>query len=155
MALVSFRTTTDPRDGIAAHPVVRDLTDSYPGFDRWYLGTALPDLASGRGRMVVAEQDGQVVGISLGKVSPGETKLRCIRVVPRLRGRGIGVGLVDRMLVELGCDRPLCTVPQDLLHDHATTFVNRYGFALTEVARGLYRPGRLEYVFNGTPSTER
>jgi len=150
MALIGYRWAGDPREGKAAYAVVRDLTDSYPGFESWFFGTAMPDLATGRGRMLLAEQDGQVVGLALGKRDDTETKLRCLRVVPRLRGRGIGAGLVDRMLEGLGCDRPLVTVPQDMLHEHAATFVNRYGFALTRVERGLYREGRLEYVFNGS-----
>jgi GNAT superfamily N-acetyltransferase len=149
MALVSYRWADDGREGRAAFEVVRDLTDSYPGFAAWFFGTAMPDLATGRGRMLLAEQDGGVVGLALGKRDPKETKLRCLRVVPRMRGRGIGVGLVDRMLAELGCDRPLVTVPQDMLHEHAATFVNRYGFGLTAVERGTYREGRLEYIFNG------
>lgn len=149
MALVTFRWSDDPRDGPGAYAAVRDLTDSYPGFSEWFFGTAMPDLASGRGRMLLAEQDGTVVGLALGKRDPAETKLRCLRVVPGMRHRGIGLGLLDRMLRELGCDRPLVTVPQDMLHEHATTFVNRYGFALTAVERGTYRAGRLEYVFNG------
>ncbi len=149
MALVTLRTSRSRADALRAFALVRDLSASYPGFGAWYHGKAVPDLATGAGTMVIAEQDGEVVGLALGKRGPGETKLRCIRVAPRLRGRGLGPRLIDGVLSELGCDRPLCTVPQEMLHDYATTFVNRYGFALTEVVRGMYRADRLEYVFNG------
>ena len=149
MALVTLRASRSPADAARAFAVVRDLSASYPGFARWYAEKVLPDLASGAGTMTLAEQDGEVVGLALGKRTPSETKLRCIRVVPRLRGRGLGPRLIDGALAQLGCDRPLCTVPEEMLHEYATTFVNRYGFSLTEVARGMYRESRLEYVFNG------
>lgn len=149
MALVHFRKSNAAADALAAYAIIRDLTDSYPGFDDWFFRKALPDIEAGRGSMILAEQDSQIVGVVLGKRTPEETKLRCIRVVPRMRGRGLGLSLIDRMLADLDCAKPVVTVPQDLLHDYSRPFVNRYGFALTEVAKGLYRPGRLEYVFNG------
>ncbi|KWT98009.1 hypothetical protein APY03_0680 [Variovorax sp. WDL1] len=37
---------------------------------------------------------------------------------------------------------------EEMLHIYSRAFVNRYGFALSAVENGRYRPGRLEYAFN-------
>lgn len=35
-----------------------------------------------------------------------------------------------------------------MLHDYSRVFVERYGFSLNKVHKGLYRKGKLEYSFN-------
>jgi len=149
MALVTYRSSSDPAEAIAILPMIENIEVCYPNFRRWYLDKAVPDLASGKGRMILAEQDGQVVGVALGKRDEDERKLRCLRVEQRLRSRGIGSHLIDRILKELGTDRPLCTVSEEMMHDLSRLMVNGFGFHLTSVEKGAYRPGKLEYVFNG------
>ena len=88
------------------------------------------------------------MGVAVGKNLPHEKKLRCLRVAPEYRSRGIGHHLIERILVGVGCDKPLVTVPEEMMHDLARPFVNDFHFDLTFVERGLYRQGMLEYVFN-------
>lgn len=149
MALVSYRTTNDLREIATAFELVCDLTDSYPDFEAWWHAKAVPDIIAGRGTMLLAEQDSQIVGLSLSKKTPDETKIRCLRVMPGWRNKGIGLNLADRTLKLLDCAKPLITVPHDMIHDYARPLVNMFHFDLTYVAKGYYRPGRLEYCFNG------
>lgn len=46
------------------------------------------------------------------------------------------------MLGALQCDKPHCTVAEELLHTYSRAFVNRYGFSLSAVDKGRYRPGK-------------
>jgi hypothetical protein len=55
------------------------------------------------------------------------------------------------MLRALDCDKPLATVSEEMLHQFSRPFINHFGFELTEVDKGRYRAGKLEYVFNAPP----
>ena len=61
----------------------------------------------------------------------------------------LGITLMDRMLETLECTKPLATVSEEMLHQYSRIFVKRYGFSLDDVAKGAYRPRKLEYYFNG------
>ncbi|PNG50522.1 MULTISPECIES: GNAT family N-acetyltransferase [unclassified Variovorax] len=108
----------------------------------------MPGLAAGSDILLLAKEADHVVGVALGKRGEEETKLRCVRVLPAYHQSGVGIRLIDRMLHELECERPHCTVAEEMLHIYSRAFVNRYGFALSAVENGRYRPGRLEYAFN-------
>ena len=66
---------------------------------------------------------------------------------------------MGRLLEQLEERHPLCTVSEEMLHPHffsrakrvlySRAFVKRYGFSLDSVDKGLYCPGKLEYIFNG------
>ena len=45
-------------------------------------------------------------------------------------------------------EKPVVTVAEEMIHLYSRSFVNRYGFELTDVNKGLYRPKKLEYCFN-------
>lgn len=109
----------------------------------------IPDVQTGTGLLLLAEEHDQIIGIGIGKKTATETKLRCLRVIPSYQHRGIGQQLIDRMLKKLDCDKPLVTVAHDMIHNYARPFVNYYHFELTEVQKGTYIKDKLEYVFNG------
>jgi GNAT superfamily N-acetyltransferase len=135
-------------DAAAALPFLKDLDSLYPGFERWYAGKVVPGLAAGGDILLLAKDAEHVVGVALGKRGADETKLRCIRVLPAYQQTGVGIRLIDRMLDELQCEKPHCTVAEEMLHTYSRAFVSRYGFALSAVDKGRYRPGKLEYAFN-------
>lgn len=132
-----------------ALPLLCGLEQLYPGFDAWFQNKVVPGLAGGKDVLLLARDgaEGPLVGLALGKRGE-ETKLRCVRVLPELQQSGLGIRLIDRMLEELGERRPHCTVSEELLHSYSRAFVSRYGFALSDVRKGTYRPGRLEYFWN-------
>ncbi len=120
----------------------------YPDFGHWYTNQVMPGVLVGSDALLVAREGQRVVGVALGKKGK-ETKLRCVRVLPEYQSTGLGIKLIDRMLDVLECDKPHCTVAEEMLHLYSRPFVNRYGFSLDHVAKGMYRSGKLEYVFNG------
>ena len=75
--------------------------------------------------------------------------MQCVRVADSVSNSGLGITLMDRMLETLECTKPLATVSEEMLHQYSRIFVKRYGFSLDDVAKGAYRPRKLEYYFNG------
>lgn len=132
-----------------ALPMLRSLDVYYPGFETWYINSVAPGVVMGRDTLLLAWEGQHLVGVALGKRSRHETKLRCVRVLPEAQNTGLGLRLIDRMLDELECETPHCTVAEEMFHLYSRPFVNRYGFSLTGVDKGGYRPGKLEYRFNG------
>lgn len=135
-------------DALEALPFLQSLDRYYPHIAQWYLETVVPDVLAGRGTLLLAREGGQLAGVALGKRSPDETKLRCVRVAPPWQNTGVGLRLIERMFEALETERPHCTVSEELLHQYSRPFVMRYGFELTAVEKGLYRKGKLEYRFN-------
>lgn len=124
------------------------LDNYYPEFGHWFTNTCMPGVLVGEDVLVVARERHRVVGVALGKTGV-ETKLRCVRVLPEYQSRSVGIHLIERTLRELDCDKPHCTVAEEMLHQYSRPFINYFGFALSEVTKGRYRPGKLEYAFNG------
>jgi ribosomal protein S18 acetylase RimI-like enzyme len=127
---------------------LENLKQYYPKFQSWYINSAMPGIVQGNDFLLQAKQEGQLIGIALGKRSRKESKLRCVRIHPDYQNNGLGVRLIDKAIDVLQCEQPHCTVAQEIVHDYSRLFVNRYGFKLEAVEKGLYRPGKLEYVFN-------
>jgi GNAT superfamily N-acetyltransferase len=144
---MQYRTSQSLVDLYRAFPLVANLDTYYPDFANWYWNKVLPSALTGGSFVVLAEQEGQVVGAAITKRGV-EPKLRCVRVLPQLQGRGVALHLIDRALQGLGVDKPELTVPEELIHDYSRILVNRYSFDLTKVDKGLYRRGKLEYQFN-------
>lgn len=129
-------------------PMLRSLDELYPGFESWYINTVVPGVVLGNDTLLVAKDGQRVVGVALGKRAADETKLRCVRVLPSHQNTGIGLRLIDRMLEVLECEKPHCSVAEEMLHTYSRAFVHRYGFELSGVDKGAYRRGKLEYRFN-------
>ena len=135
-------------DTLVAKNLLSGLEQLYPEFEYWYTNKAMPDIILGNTKLILAKDNGRVVGVGIGKRNEEETKLRCIRVAPEYKNKGIGIRLIEKTLVMLNCDKPVCTVAEEMIHDFSRVFVNEFKFELTSVDKGLYRRGKLEYVFN-------
>jgi len=131
-----------------AIPLLRSLNALYPDLLYWYTNTVMPGLVLGNDVLLLAKEGDRTVGLALGKRTASERKLRCVRVLPDAQNRGVGLRLVERMFDQLETETPHCTVAEEMLGLYSRPFVNRYGFRLNAVEKGLYRPGKLEYVFN-------
>ncbi len=148
--MIVYEHTARLTDALLALNVLTPISALYPEFRDWYINRAMPGVVSGNDILIVAKDGPHIVGVALSKAHEDETKLRCVRVSPHYAGRGIGLHLIDRSLEALGCDKPLCTVPQEMIDEYSRAFVNRYHFNLSRVDRGAYRPGKLEYIFNSS-----
>ncbi len=129
-------------------PLLSTLDELYPNFQDWYINTVVPGIVLGTDSLLLAKDGPRVVGVALGKRTAEETKLRCVRVLPSHQNSGVGLRLIDRMLETLECEKPHCSVAEEMLHTYSRAFVHRYGFELTGVEKGRYRRGKLEYCFN-------
>lgn len=132
-----------------AFPFIADLDRFYPALSQWYESKVIPGLSQGENRMLLAWEGETLAGLVLGKVTSEERKLRCIRVAPDWQNTGLGLRLIERMFDELETATPSCTVAEEMLHQYSRPFINRYGFELSAVDKGRYRPRKLEYAFNG------
>lgn len=146
--MIEYSTSRRLADAMVARGMLDGLENYYPEFGHWYVNTCIPGIVLGSDTMMVARDGSAIVGIALGKKTPQETKLRCVRVRPDYQSKGVGIHLIEKMLRQLGSDRPHCTVAEEMMHQFSRAFVNHFGFDLTRVDKGLYRPGKLEYVFN-------
>lgn len=145
---MKFKKASTLVEAYQAYSLVKTLDTFYPDFNHWYINKVMPGVVLGTDTLLLAQEESRIIGIALGKKDESETKLRCVRVTPKYSNSGVGVRLIDRMLDELECDKPHCTVAEEMFHLYSRVFVNRYGFALNEVKKGLYRPSKLEYFFN-------
>lgn len=145
---MEYLRTNDLVPAMLALPFLRSLDVYYPNVSDWYLNTVVPGIVAGTDTLLVARDAGQLVGIALGKKTPEETKMRCVRVAPAWQNQGVGLKLIERLFEELEDERPHCTVAEELLHTYSRAFINRYGFELSAVDKGRYRRGVLEYSFN-------
>ena len=135
-------------DAFMALPMLRTLDAFYPDFEHWYVNTVVPGIVLGSDALIVAKEGQKIVGVALGKRTASEIKLRCVRVIPAAQNTGLGIRLIDGMLEALMCDKPSCSVAEEMIHLYSRAFVTRYGFSLSAVDKGAYRPGKLEYRFN-------
>lgn len=149
--MTSYRTASGLVELNSAFNLLRGLDSYYPDFDGWFINKCMPSIVSGLDKMVIAENDNQMVGVAIIKNSSDEKKLRCVRVSPEYKSRGIALHLIDIALTLLDCDKPVTSVPEELFHDWSRILVNRYSFNLTTVEKGECRPNKLEYFFNGAP----
>lgn len=147
--MIQFEQTTSLVDTMLSLKVLHNLRNFYPDFDYWYVNKAMPGIITGQDILLCAKDHGTIVGVALGKKRENEFKLRCVRVEEAYQKRGVGMHLVDRMLTALDCDKPHCTVSEEMLHEYSRAFIEHYRFSLDAVDKGMYRRGKLEYVFNG------
>jgi len=152
--MISYQQSTSLTDAVRAYGMLRGLENFYPDFSYWYCNSVMPGVMVGTDVLILAKEHERVIGVALGKRTAEETKLRCVRVEPECQKRGAGIHLVERMLRALDCDKPLCTVSEEMLHQFSRPFINHFNFELTEVDKGRYRAGKLEYVFNA-PAKEQ
>jgi GNAT superfamily N-acetyltransferase len=124
----------------------------YPGIDRWWQVKAVPGLATGERRCLVALWDGNVVGAAIAKVSRNSAKLCSVRVDDALRGLGVGEYLVVNALAtlaEAGCARVHYTISEEP-YTHYGAFFSRYGFSLLAWQHGRYVRGCDELFFGAS-----
>ena len=137
--------------------MVAGLRLYYPGFYTWWHRKV--SVSESSGQIVLGAFDAaKLFGVAFGKREGHEVKMQCVCVHQDHQGGGLGIQLMDRLLEQLAERHPLCTVSEEMLHPHffpwakrvlySRVFVKRYGFSLDSVDKGLYRPGKLEYIFN-------
>jgi GNAT superfamily N-acetyltransferase len=147
--MIQYEKSNKLVDVLFAKKMLAGLENYYPDFEYWFVNSCMPGILVGNDQLILAKEKGDIIGVALSKRNKHETKLRCVRVLPEYQQKGVGIHLIDKSLVALGHDKPYCTVPEEMLHQFSRAFINHFGFQLTSVNKGMYRPQRLEYLFNG------
>ena len=125
------------------------LNDFYPNHKEWYYNKFIPSVLLGNDiALVMKNKYEEIIGVSLLKNTEEEIKLRALRINPKFQKRGYGLYLIDESLRELDNPLPHCTTAEEITNDYARIFINRYGFSINRVERGLYRKGKNEYLWN-------
>ena len=132
--------------------MLQGLNQYYPDFSFWFVNRVMPGVMTGNDILIVAKEHDQIIGVSIGKKHADEKKLRCVRIAPSHQKRNVWKPIIDATLRELDCDKPVCTVAQEMIDLYSRIFINHYGFNLTGVDRGTYRRGINEYCFNDAQS---
>jgi hypothetical protein len=127
---------------------IAHLETFYPQFGRWFWRKVVPGLGNGSRRILPVHTGETLVGITILKRIPEERKICTLWVAPFARQIGVGRRLLSDSLAWLDCDKPLITVCQERLNE-LQPLLRKFGFSLEQVCDSYYRPGRLEYVFNG------
>lgn len=147
--MIKLESATTFVTAFSALPFIQSLNRYYPDIEYWYVNKVVPGLIVGNDKLLVAHDNGNIAGIALGKASDDEAKLRCVRVHPDYQNGGLGIRLIDEMLDLIGERMPGVTVAEEMINLYSRAFVKRYGFNLSDVTKGRYRQGKLEYGFNG------
>ena len=154
---------TDPYSA-AAHPpldlaavfealVNAGVAGLYPDFREWFYGKVVPDLRKGERCIIPWRIDSKLSGIAICKRTPVERKLCTLWVSPGVRARGVAAKLARDAFAWIGYSKPLFTVPEER-SDEFLGLVEAWSFPKAVPYDGLYRAGRVEYVFNGPPRTD-
>src|SRR6266851_4783161 len=128
---------------------VAHLQAFYPQFRPWFCGKVVAGLASGSRALLSVHAGSTLTAIAILKREPDERKICTFWVAPRARKLGVGTRLLHDSLTWLDCDRPLITVCQERVGE-LQPLLRKFDFTLEQVCDSSYRPGRLEYVFNGS-----
>ena len=123
------------------------LSDDYPDIELWFRSKVVPGLRFGTRSLLRVERQGELVGLGIGKREPQEKKICTVRVASHYAGRGVGVRLFDGLLKWLDTDKPHLTVSEQKLTAFERIF-DWYGFDLTSVQIGKYKPNCKELGYN-------
>lgn len=134
----------DPSVILRIRRFLSSLSNLYPGFDTWLTNKVI---GSSDSIILLAMENESIAGVAIGRQGD-EPKMRCVRTHPELKGTGLGIKLMDSMIEHLQCEKPHVTVAEEMLHEYSRLFFKRYGFQLSDVVKGEFRPRKLEYHWN-------
>ena len=145
----SARTTAAQVDSEWIRDFVSNFAVYYPDIDRWFTSKVQPGLTSGSRKILIDVANGKLNALSILKKSDSERKICTFWVAPAARGCGVGRRLLTNSIAWLECATPLLTVPEEEIQGFSALLSNA-SFRLTQSIPGAYRPGSIEYVFNGS-----
>lgn len=124
------------------------VAELYPDFRGWFFGKVVPGLRNGERWIVPCIIESNLAGIAICKRTTNERKLSTLWVRSDARDRGIARELACSAFSWLGTSQPLFTVPEERAAEF-DGLVRAWSFQKAIACCGLYRSGRVEYVFNG------
>ncbi len=130
-----------------ARDFLSPLETYYPNFHEWYYYKVVPDVSSGKRRVLTEMTCGEIVAVAILKKYEDEKKICTFRVSKEASGRGLGTKLMRESLDWLECPKPLLTVNEENASEFAR-FLKKFNFQESRAVNGLYRPNKLEIIYN-------
>ena len=125
------------------------LNELYPGYQEWFFYKQLKECNSElRNVLFVKNEEGKVVGFTCLKKYEDEKKICTIFVDSEHRRQGLGTLLFEESMKFLETRKPLITFPEDRA-EMFESFINKYGWELTDVITDIYNKGVKEFCYNG------
>jgi ribosomal protein S18 acetylase RimI-like enzyme len=131
---------------------IKRAEELYPGFSGWYWDKVISDVECGTKKFITHEVSGVIQGVVIIKNDVNESKLCNLTVFEGFRNKGIGLELFEKSFEFLGTEKPFLTVSEEKYSEFKRLF-DYYGFEVTSVKDGLYRPGKIEYFLNESVSS--
>jgi GNAT superfamily N-acetyltransferase len=134
-----------------------DLNESYPGFDEWFYKTVFPELSVCPEQreiiIIISTRDKKKIlsGIAILKKTAEERKICTIRIHEQFRGMGIGTMLFEECFKFLETRLPIITI-SDKREADFIKHIKKFNFTKTQSLQDLYKPGSIEFVYNGEMS---
>lgn len=126
---------------------LKDLENEYPDFYEWYYGKVVPQLKTGKRKIITVLDGEKIAAVMILKDEILEKKICTLRVNSNYRNKGIATKLIKMAMDELNCRKPLITVSE--LHIKEFSELLRYlGFSLYNKYNNYYIEGVAEYSFN-------
>jgi hypothetical protein len=141
---INFKLESDPIELMKLFNLIKDLDNYYPDFPNWFINKLIPRTFYGYNKVLLMYKNNDLVGVS----SFNNHKLQMVRIFPEYINKGYGLFLIDESLKLMNNDKPFLTVAEELINVYSRIFINRYDFTITRVEKGIYRKGKLEYLFN-------
>lgn len=129
------------------YDITKDSLDIYKDYHDWYYEKMINGINTPKRNILLAINNGDIVGIIFLKKDIDEKKVCTIYVKKDFRKLGIGSILMEEGLKWLDTDKPLVTVADDRLEEFLP-LVRKYKFNLDRIIPNLYRLGHNEYIFN-------
>jgi len=133
------------------HDELKDI--NYPGFEKWFYNTVLPEIKDGRRDIILSLSkldNGRTVlsGIAIVKNHDTEKKICTFKINENYRGLGVGKGLFETCFEYLGTRSPVFTVSHNK-KDMFSKLLDMFSFKETQCLKDYYISGLDEYVYNG------
>ena len=138
-------------DEIDALEFLLPISDSYPNIQNWFEKQVVPGLSVGSRMLFIHRKEGKVVALGIAKKTSKEKKVCTVRVASEYVGKGLGIKIFKEAMIWLETDKPHLTVSEDKLAEFERIF-EFFGYKLTSTVSGLYKPNKVEYLFNETQS---
>ncbi|MER9107680.1 hypothetical protein NKH95_27610 [Mesorhizobium sp. M0848] len=120
----------------------------YPGFSQWFRGRVIGEIDGPARRIFVSRDQCSINGVAIAKRG-AEAKLCTLWVSPIGRHSGVARSLASDVFDWIGTEKPLFTVPEERL-DEFRGLLRLWDFGQPQRMLGYYRPGKIEYIFNGS-----
>lgn len=127
---------------------LKDLQKEYSNFKYWYYKKVFNGIFDGSRTIILKKYYNDIIGLAILKNDEYEKKICTLRVVNRIKDKGLGTEILNQSLNILRTNIPIITVSSIYNHEYISLLRN-YEFKLYKIYKSYYRKGIDEYTYNG------